>query len=790
MIKNYLLISLRNLYKNRVYAAINILGMGIALAVCIVAYFNYAFDYTFDRQHENFDEIYRLTSTRDMEGRSQEYGLIPAALSLEIKDEIPGVKNLTRLFNSYSPIKYDKELFSRRITYVDPEFFDIFTVRMKEGNPESLQERNNILISESFGNTLFGDNSPLGKSVSIINDANQEFTYTISGVFEDCQDNSSFRYDVLTHSDNFLSMWQINDTDWRAWTNVLFLQLNSEASKDAIIESLNSYLPQQNKAREDFVITGFNLVALDDVGDNSRELWVSSLFPGLHPAATLAPPIMAFFILLIACFNFANTTIATMGRRLKEIGLRKTFGGFRIQLIVQFFLESLVICTLATLVGIAIARFLVPAYSSLWEYMTLSMSMAGHWNFILFLLGLLLLTGFMSGVYPALYISRLNPVNILRSQTRFGKTGLVSHILLTLQFSISIMALVMGIVFIKNSDFQQNMDMGYERDKLITVPIISEHFEQYREAVKDNPLISVAAGTQQHIGFGIYRRPLKYRDLQVEVDVMDVGPEWTGAVGLRLKDGRLFDPLRVDADREGSVIVNEQFVKDFGMDNPVGQTLTMYDTTTFTIIGVVEDYLVAAVWRAVEPAILRLARSEDYFNLVVRTTPENMVEVKEYLKDKWQTLFPSYVFEGMFQEETMEEEKYLNESITKLNMFLAVVATILSLIGIYSLVSLSILHRTKEIGIRNVVGAPLIKIMALLNRKFIIILFIASLIGCAGGYYISAMLLDSIWDYFTDITIWMMLTAAIIMFAVTLITISAKTYRAAIQNPVDALQSE
>ncbi len=394
------------------------------------------------------------------------------------------------------------------------------------------------------------------------------------------------------------------------------------------------------------------------------------------------------------------------------------------------------------------------------------------------------------GVYPALYISRLNPVNILRSQTRFGKTGLVSHILLTLQFSISIMALVMGIVFIKNSDYQQNMDMGYERDKLITVPIISEHFDQYHEAVKDNPLISVAAGTQQHIGFGIYRRPLKYRDLQVEVDVMDVGPEWTEAVGLRLKDGRLFDPLRVDADREGSVIVNEQFVKDFGMDNPIGQTLTMYDTTTFTIIGVVEDYLVSAVWRAVEPAILRLTRNEDYFNLVVRTSPENMAEVKEYLKEKWQTLFPSYVFEGMFQEETMEEEKYLNESITKLNMFLAIVATILSLIGIYSLVSLSVLHRTKEIGIRNVVGAPLIKIMVLLNRKFIIILFIASVIGCAGGYYISAILLDSIWDYFTDITIWMMLTAVIIMFLVTLITISAKTYSAAIQNPVDALQSE
>ncbi len=790
MIKNYLLISLRNLYKNRVYAAINILGMGIAIAVCIVAYFNFSFDYNFDRQHKNFNEIYRLISVRDMEGRSQEYGLVPAALTLEIKDEVPGLKDITRIFRSYSPVKHGKEVFNRSISYVDPSFFNIFTIPLIEGNSESLAERNNILISESFSKTLFGDNSPLGKSVSVINDSNLEYTYTVSGVFEDCQDNSSFRFDILTHTDNFLSMYQINDTDWRVFANIVFLQISPEASIDNVIEAINSYLPQQNRAREDFLITAFRLIALKDVGDSSRELWSVGLFPGLHPAATLAPPIMAFLILLIACFNFANTTIATMGRRLKEIGLRKTFGGFRKQLIAQFFFESLVICSLATLVGLAIGRFLVPAYGSLWEYMTLTMSMSGHWNFIFFLLALLLLTGFMAGVYPALYISRLNPVDILRSQTRVGKTGLVSHILLTLQFSISIAALIMGIVFIKNSEFQQSMDMGYDKDRLIVVPLHSEDYTIYRDVVKNNPLVSVAAGTQQHIGFGMYRRALKYRDLQVEVDVLDVGPEWTEAVGLRLKEGRLFDPLRVDADRKGSIIVNEQFVKDFGMDDPINQVLILNDTTELQIIGVVEDYLLAAVWRSVEPAILKVTHSDTYYSLVVRTSPENMAEVKEFLKEKWQELFPSYVFEGMFQEEMMEEEKYINESILKINMFLALVATILSLIGIYSLVSLSVLHRTKEIGIRNVVGAPLLKLITLLNRRFIIILLIASIIGCAAGYYLSAILLDSIWDYFTDITIYMLLTAVLIMFIATMLTISAKTYSAATQNPVTALQSE
>ncbi|MEZ5011740.1 MAG: FtsX-like permease family protein [Bacteroidales bacterium] len=276
------------------------------------------------------------------------------------------------------------------------------------------------------------------------------------------------------------------------------------------------------------------MVPMKDVGDNTRDIWSSSLFPALHPAATISPPIMALMILLIACFNFANTTIAAMGRRLREIGLRKTFGGYRSQLVLQFLLESLFITALATLVGVAIGRFLVPGYSSLWEYMTITMTLEGHWDFILFLAGLLLVTGFVSGVYPALYISRLNPVNILRSTTRIGKTGVVSNILLTIQFSISIMALVMGVVFLRNSEYQDTLDMGYDRDKLIAVPVIRENFNEFREAIKDNPMIISIAGAQEHIGFGMYRRPLKDENRQLEVDVFDVGPGYPATVGLRL----------------------------------------------------------------------------------------------------------------------------------------------------------------------------------------------------------------------------------------------------------------
>jgi ABC-type antimicrobial peptide transport system permease subunit len=553
---------------------------------------------------------------------------------------------------------------------------------------------------------------------------------------------------------------------------------------------MDKYLPIQNLAREDFIINGFTLIPMEDVGDFSRNVWSNYLFPSLHPAAAISPPIMALMILLIACFNFANTTIAATGRRLKEIGIRKTFGGFRQQLIVQFFLETILICIMATLAGLAIASFLVPAYSSLWPYMTLYMTLSGHWGFILFLVLLLLLTGFLSGVYPAFYISSLKPVDILRSRSKYGKTGMVSNILLSLQFTISIMALVMGIVFLQNSKYQDTIDLGYDRDQLIIVPINSDFYNQYHESVIDNPLIISVAGTQEHIGYGSYRRPVEDENKQIEVDVLDTGPEYASTMGLRLIEGRLFDPLRADADKHESIIINEQLLSDFGWDEAIGKTITLYDTTRLTVIGVVEDYYNNGLWSKIEPSFIRLSNEEIYYNLIVRASTENLPEVLEYLRETWQSLFPSYIFTGIYQEDTLKEGKDINDSIMKVNLFLAIVATFLSLIGIYSLVSLSVLHRTKEIGIRNVIGSSVGNVIMLLSKRFIIILVIASIVGCVAGYYLSAMLLDSIWDYFLDITISMLLFSVFIMFVMTAITITGKTYKAATSNPVKALQTE
>ena len=791
MLKNYLLVTFRNLLKNKIFTLINIIGIGIALAVCIVAFFNHMFNYEFDRTHENFDKIYRINSFRDMQGREQEYGLIPATLGLEIEKEIPGIEKSARLIRTGSPVRRGDEILPAQISYVDPEFLEIFTFPALLGDQKTINNMGNILISKTMAEKLFGDEFPIGKTVSIINDSNKEFTYTVGFVFADLPQNSSFRIDILSNFNNFLLMWETNDADWRLWANAHFIILRDRSFIGPVTQSLKNFLPVQNRAREDFRINRFTLVPLKEVGSNSRNIWSSGLFPSLHPAALIAPPVMAIFILLIACFNFANTSIAAFSRRLKEICLRKTFGGQRNQLVTQFMFETLIICFLAMIAGIAVAGFLVPAYSSLWAYMSIELTFTRYAFFWIFISLLLILTGFISGVYPALYVSSFSPVTVLKGTPLLRGSGKLSLTLLTLQFTISVTALVMGIVFAKNAEYQKALDLGYDRDKLIVVPLTPELFASFRNEIISNPKIISAEGTQNHIGWGNYRRPIKYLDKQLEVDVMDIGPEYAQTMGLRLVEGRFFDRQRSAFDRtNNSIVVNRKLVDDFGWEDPVGRSVSLYDTTRLTVIGVVEDFYLNGLWEEIEPAMLRLTPDDQFNVLAVRANPEDLPDVLDFIGLKWKSITTNFVFGGRLQEDLLQEEKDINGSIMKVNIFLAVTATLLSLIGMYNLVSLDVIRRTKEMGIRKIQGASVPVLMFLSARKFIVVLIVASLLGIAGGYFMSVSLLDSIWDYFVEIKAGLLLLSAVIMFAATMLTIIFKIAKASLRNPVDSLRYE
>jgi hypothetical protein len=403
----------------------------------------------------------------------------------------------------------------------------------------------------------------------------------------------------------------------------------------------------------------------------------------------------------------------------------------------------------------------------------------------------LAITGFIAGVYPAVYVSSFSPINVIKGSYGLRGSGKMSTVLLTLQFTFSVMALVMGIVFAMNARFQKTLDRGYDADNLIVMPIPPEYYTSFRNEILENPLIIRAEGTQNHVGFGAYRGPIEDEEKQLEVDFMDVGPEYPATMGLRLVEGRMFDELRKDADRtNGSVLVNRKLISGFGWTNAIGKEVTLYDTVKYNIIGVVEDFYTRGLWEEIEPAVIKLAGNDQYYNIAVRGKAEDMPAILDYLSVKWKGMGTNFIFGGRLQEDTMQEEKDINGSIMKVNIFLAIAATLLSLIGMYNLVSLDVLKRTKEIGIRKIQGAPVPLMMLLMSRKFLVVLLIASILGCAGGYYMSVMLLDSIWDYFVDINAGILLLSASILIIATVFTIIFRIASAAMKNPVVSLRYE
>ncbi|PLX15364.1 MAG: hypothetical protein C0597_08990 [Marinilabiliales bacterium] len=791
MFRNFITISIRYLWKNFLFVGINILGLAVALALCITAYLNSKYDYDWDKLNTNYEDIYKINITREIQNRQQEYGITPFALAPLLRQDLSGVEQITRYRNSYSPVKYCENIFSKRIGYADPNFGDVFDLEIINGNAESLKEKGNILISDRIAEIFFGDEDPIGKVISIINDKDTETTFLITGIFKSLPLNSSFRHELLTQLENFEDMWEIEPDKWDSWVAATFLLVRNHENVPQINEQLKKYLSVQNDAREDWKITSFFVKPLKDVADD-REVWANWLWESFHHAAVSVPPMMAIVILIIAAFNFMNSAISFAGKRLKEIGLRKVFGGLRKHIIIQFISENMVVSLIAIILGIGLAGFLVPEYSSMWEYMELEFSFSKEPTLIIFILILWIFTALLAGAYPAFYVSRFNPIKIFRDNLKLKNKNVLSRILLFFQYLFSICALVMGIMFAQNAVFQDKMNLGYDKDNLIVLSMHNKNdYKPFESVIKENPKIEMYAGTDYHIGYGNYNRSIKYLDEQIETNIMHIGYDYLQAMKVEILKGRGFNHENLSGDvADNNVVVNEKFVNDFGFDDPIGKTVYVNDTLPLHIIGVSSDVYLYGVWAPVEPLICRAASEEEYGRFVIRTSGSNLSEVNDYLKAEWAELVTNYPYEGRYQEELLEESKQVNKNIKIMFIFLAICALLLSAIGLYTLVSLSVLNRTKEVGIRKVHGASVKKIMFIITKPFLFIIIFASFLGCVLGHFATKGLMSSVFAKHMDPNFMSFGVPVIIILIASIVTIVWRVYKAAMQNPANSLRYE
>ncbi len=797
MLKNYLLITVRSMMKNKLFIFINVFGLSIAISSCIVAYFNYDFNLSFDGHHLNAPTIYRVNSIREFQGEKTSYGYAPIGLGNAIKQNVPEVKKVVRYSPGGGNFQRGTDLFNENLVHVDPEFFTLFTFQFLEGNGD-LKDKSQICISDELALKYFGNEKALGKSITQMLDSGRTKECVVTGVFKKQPGNSSFDSNAYSLYDNYfggnyLSGDQdLHENTWK-YRNTLFIQVDDPTRISAIEDQLKPYTENNNKIREDFIITKFELdpfvgMAVRDGYEEKPGTWTRE---GSPLAAVVCIGMMGIFVLLIACFNLTNTAIAISSRRLKEIGLRKVMGSSRAHLVFQFIGETSFICFIALLLGFALGELvLIPAFNELWPDLKLVTDYWGKPNFLIFMIGTLLFTSLLAGSYPAFYISKFQPTSILKGTLKFGGTNYFTRTLLTLQFAISLIGIVCSIAFTDNARFQRDFDLGFNKKGVIYTFVASRsEYETYRNALLSNNDIISIDGSEHHLYSSSFNDPIKHADKEIEVDILNVGENYLTTVGLTLKDGRNFQKDS-ESDRKESVIITEGLARKLDLKSPVGQEIIWMDTVKYYIVGVVKDIYNRGLWEQMEPVMFRYGPKDKVRHILVNAPVDKMPEVNKFMEAKWKEIFPNKLYSGRFMDEEMVEANTVNNNIVVMFTFLGVVALFLSATGLFTLVSLNIIRKMKEIGVRKVLGASIGNLSRVINMEFMIVLLISSLLGAAAGAWMSGMLMDSIWDYYQEATPLTLVVSASILLLTSALSIGFKVYNTTRLNPANVLRDE
>jgi putative ABC transport system permease protein len=743
--------------------------------------------------HTNASSVYRVSSVREFQNELTEFGHAPIALGNAIKKNISDVDEVVRYSPDGGNFRVRTELFNSDLTYVDPPFFKLFTFDFIEGNGD-LKNRDEICISDELAIKYFGKEPAVGKPLTQMLDSGKTKEYVVIGVFKKQPSNSSFGSPAYSHYDNTFefSTGDFNEDSWK-YRNNLFVQIKDPNRVAAIQGQLKPYTANNNKIREDFIINYFlvepfeGMAVRDEYADKN-----GTLTRDASPlAAVIGIGLMGLFVLLIAIFNLTNTAIAISSRRLKEIGIRKVMGSMRKDLIFQFIGETTIICFVSLGLGIVIAELLLlPAFNKLWPDFNMVTNYFGRPNFLIFIVLTLIFTSLLAGSYPAFYISKFEPASILKGTLKFGGTNTFTRVLLCLQFAISLAGIVSSFAFTDNATFQRNFDMGFERNGVVFTNVNGRsEYETYRNALAENPDIISITGTESHLYSSGFNDPIKHEDKEIEVDIMDISAEYISTMGITVKEGRNFESESA-TDRKESVIITDGLAKELGITNPIGKEIIWLDTVKYYVVGVVHDIYTNGLWEKMDPVMFRYAPKDKVNHILVQGKADKLIEINQFMEAKWKIIFPERIYDGNYMDEQMVEADTVNKNLVKMFAFLGVVALILSVTGLFTLVSLNIIKKMKEIGVRKVLGASTWNITSVVNREFVIILLIASVGGGFLGWWLSALLMESIWDYYQKVSLASMVISAVILLTASVISIGYKLYKTTRLNPANVLRTE
>lgn len=787
MFKSYLKTTLRTIRRSPLTSFINIFGLAMALGVAIMVYAFVDLDLNTDQFHENRDEIYMVTSDLNRNGQEATYGITPAPIAEQLRNDFPQIDRVVRVDSRSGVLKSGLKVFNQRFTFVDPGYLDMFSFPLTTGNKSALEEPNKIILSQNTAIKYFGEANPIGESMTF-DFGNTKYTFEVGGVAKAFPAKSSMDFNVLV---NFEQLEVIDPNfqmdDWSRFLNATFVQVKNPNDISTITGAVQRYVAVQNEVQRDWPATAYAFkpwtrVFLDGVGIKN------SIVGEADSMGRLVLTIIGIFILVLAVFNYINIAIVSATRRLKEIGVRKVMGGSRKSLIIQFLSENVMLTVLALVLGFVLAAtVLIPGFDKMFNIgMDFDLAQPELW---VFLLALVVFTGLISGAYPALYISNFNAVNIFRGRLKFGGKNRLTKVFLTFQYILTVVAVAGGVIFTQNTTYQKQRDWGYDQEEIVAARLNdSQDLKQLMNAMAQNPNVASISASSHHVGRSYGRNIIQtIENKKMDIPSLNISPNYIETMGLRMVEGRNFEEHR-ETDFS-KVIVNESLAKTLNPNGAVGEKFRI-DSLEYTVIGVIEDFHQWSFFDPIEPMLLKLAREEDYAHLAMRVNPGTLQATYKDLEAQWATLFPEEPFGGFYQESTLQWYFFQIEGHGKLMQYVATLCVILSCLGLYGLVSLNIASRTKEFSIRKALGANLRNLVAVINRQFIAFLVVALVLGIPLSYLMIQSLLDAVYAYYKPLTVIPFSLALFVVVIMVFVTVSSQVKKVMRSSPTEGLRSE
>jgi putative ABC transport system permease protein len=798
MLKNYLKIAFVNLKKHRAFSFINIAGLAIGIACCILILAYVFHELSYDRHHEKAQNIFRLRSELKISGEHLDIPKSSPPIADYLIQNYPEVIDAVRFRQiGRVPVRYRNiQFYENHVFLADNSVFDIFTFPMIKGDPQTaLNTANSAVITEDFAQRYFGEDDPLGKVINI----NNQYDFVIKGIVKNIPQNSHFIFDILC---SFITYAQDNKPEMQNWlsiNNYTYILLEQGADYKQLERKFPGMLEKKVGAMLKYVkgemiltlqpLTRIHLHSnlMQEIAGNSDIIYVY-IFAAI-----------ALFILAIACINFMNLSTARSANRAKEVGLRKVLGADRGKIIRQFLSESVFYSLLSLIVALFLVDLVLPLFRSL-SGIELHIDYAKNLWLLPSLVGLAVLVGLIAGSYPAFFLSAHQPMDVLRGQPKSGpKSNRFRSVLVIVQFSISIILIVGTIIVFNQLHFMKNRRLGFHKEQIIVIPVSDESTSESLRPVKQELLshtgiLSVAASSQVP-GQTTYINPFIPEGFPPEqmqyMGELYIDHDFIPSMGIEITAGRNFSAdLKTDASQ--SVIINETAAKKFGWDTPVGKTIqevTMSkELREYTVIGVVKDFHMESLRKKIIPLFIGCT-THQFNSLSVRAKPENFPETLSFLKTKMKQIDPLRPFEYSFLDDSFDAQYSAEERLSRVFSYFSILAIFIACLGLFGLASFSAEQRTKEIGVRKVLGASVAGIVVLLSKEFTKWVLIANAIAWPIAYFSLNQWLQG-FAYRTSLTLTAFVFSAIISILVALLTVSYQAIKTAMANPVDSLRYE